>query len=106
LERLLGPHPSAIILVVVSASIGIPLRLYMFSAIAFDVKDLSEKFLRLFPGILMLDELWALAPFLLVRQIGLGLAIGITAALAYVPFAQRTLLLMRQRAGTTAATHS
>jgi cholera toxin transcriptional activator len=104
LERLAGPHPLAIILAVVSASVGIPLRLYMFSAIAFDVKDLDGKFLKLFPAILVLDELWALAPFLLVRQIGLGLALGITAALAYVPFAQRSLLLMRQRASINAAT--
>lgn len=103
LERLFGAYPIAIILAILSASVGIPLRLYMISATAFDVKDLSGKFLKIFPGILILDELWALAPFLLVRQIGLGLALGITAALAYIPFAQRTLLLMRQRASTTVA---
>ncbi|HEY1658404.1 MAG TPA: winged helix-turn-helix domain-containing protein [Candidatus Sulfotelmatobacter sp.] len=97
LERLLGTHPAPIVMAVLSASIGIPLRLYMISAIAFDVRDLSDKFMKLFPGVLVLDELWALAPFLLVRQIGLGMALGITAALAYVPFAQRTLMLMRQR---------
>jgi hypothetical protein len=42
----------------------------------------------------MADELWALAPFLLVQQIGVGAAIGSTAALLYLPFAQRSLLLM------------
>jgi cholera toxin transcriptional activator len=98
LEQLLGAHPALIISAVLSASIGIPLRLYMISAVAFDVRDLGGRFRKLFPGILVLDGLWALAPFLLVRQIGLGLALGITAALAYLPFAQRTLLLMRQRA--------
>jgi len=41
-----------------------------------------------------LDELWALAPFLLIQKIGFGLALGATAALLYVPFAQRTLVLM------------
>ncbi len=103
LEYLLGAHPAAIVVAVISASIGIPLRLYFISAVSFDVKDLSSKFLKIFPGILLLDELWALAPFLLVRRIGLGLALGITAALAYIPFAQRTLVLMRQRTSKDAA---
>jgi hypothetical protein len=41
-----------------------------------------------------LDELWALAPFLLVPQIGYGLALGFTAILLYAPFAERSLILM------------
>jgi hypothetical protein len=82
----------------VSAAIGIPIRLYLLSAVTFNIKDLSRKFLRLFLFISILDALWALAPFLLVRRIGWGLALGITAALIYVPFAQRTLVLMRDRA--------
>ncbi len=86
------------ILVIVSAAIGIPIRLYLLSAVTFNIKDLSRKFLRLFLFISILDALWALAPFLLVRRIGWGLALGITAALIYVPFAQRTLVLMRDRA--------
>jgi DNA-binding winged helix-turn-helix (wHTH) protein len=96
LDRVLG-HPAATIMLIVSAAVGIPVRLYLFSAAAFDLKDLSRKFLKLFPGILVIDELWALSPFLLAPQIGMGLALGITAALIYVPFAQRTLVLMRQR---------
>ncbi|SRR5581483_1555212 len=86
------------ILVIVSAAIGIPIRLYLLSAVTFNIKDLSRKFLRLFLFTSILDALWALAPFLLVRRIGWGLALGITAALIYVPFAQRTLVLMRDRA--------
>ena len=35
-----------------------------------------------------------LAPFLLVNRIGVGLALAATAALIYVPFSQRSLLLM------------
>jgi cholera toxin transcriptional activator len=96
LDRALG-HPAAAIVLIVSAAVGIPVRLYLFSAAAFDLKDLSRKFLKIFPVILAIDELWALSPFLLARQIGPGLALGITAALIYVPFAQRTLVLMRQR---------
>jgi DNA-binding winged helix-turn-helix (wHTH) protein len=86
--------------VVVSALIGIPLRLYLLSAVSFDVKGLEQKFRRLFPLTLIIDELWALSPFLLAPQIGIGLALGITAALIYLPFAQRTLILMRERSRT------
>ena len=100
-DRVLGHSQVAAVLLIVSASIGIPVRLYLLSYVSFDVKDLSHKFLRLFAGILVLDELWALAPFLLARQIGLGLALAITAALIYVPFAQRTLVLMREGSSIT-----
>jgi DNA-binding winged helix-turn-helix (wHTH) protein len=99
LERALG-RSSAVVILILSASIGIPLRLYLFSAAAFDVKDFARNFLRLFPVILTMDWLWALSPFLLERQIGAGLALGVTAALVYVPFGQRTLALMRQRSAS------
>ena len=84
----------AVVLVVITAAMGIPTRLYLISASAFNAPGLRENFLRMFPVIFPLDELWALAPFLLVEQIGYGLALGITAALLYVPFAQRSLILM------------
>lgn len=79
---------------VVTAAAGIPIRLYLLAAAAFDVRGLSHKFHRLFPFTFALDELWALAPFLLLRQIGLGLALAASATLIYVPFSQRTVLLM------------
>jgi len=44
--------------------------------------------------LLPLDEMWALAPFLIVHKIGFGLALAATAALLYLPFSQRSLLLM------------
>src|SRR5580704_8647325 len=97
LEHTFG-HPAWITaILVVSAAVGIPVRLYLLSAVAFDVAGLSRKFLRLFPGIFVLDQLWALSPFLLAPQIGVGLALAATAALIYLPFSQRTLLLMRER---------
>lgn len=88
--------PTSLILVVLifTAAVGIPIRLYLFAAVAFNYRGLSLKFQKLFPFILPLDELWALAPFLIVDQIGVGLAVGITAALLYLPFSQRSLLLM------------
>ena len=86
-----------LIVLIVSAAIGIPVRLYLLSAICFNVKNVSNKFLRLFWPAFVLDEIWALAPFLLIHQIGWGLALAATAGLIYVPFAQRTLVLMRDQ---------
>jgi cholera toxin transcriptional activator len=102
IERVFGAHPIGSVVAIISASIGIPVRLYLISAASFDVKDLSRKFLKIFPGLIVLDEIWALSPFLLVHQLGIGLALGVTAALAYVPFAQRTLVLMRERTANIA----
>jgi cholera toxin transcriptional activator len=80
--------------IIVSAVVGIPIRLYLLSADAFDYADLGQKFLKLFPVVFPLDELWALAPFLLMEKLGIGLVLGATAALLYVPFAERSLILM------------
>jgi hypothetical protein len=78
--------------VLVTAGVGIPLRCYLLSAVSFDYRRLGEKFQRLFLFILVLDELWAAAPFLLAQQIGFGAAFAVTAALLYVPFSERTLV--------------
>ena len=80
--------------VLVTGAIGIPLRFYLISAVAFDFRKLAANFRRLFPFVLALDELWAVAPFLLLPQIGIGLAFAATAALLYVPFSERTLVRM------------
>ena len=61
---------------------------------AFDYQRLGEKFLRIFPFVLALDQLWAVAPFLLIPQIGLGAAFAVSAALLYLPFSERTLIRM------------
>lgn len=90
----------AIALLVSMASVGIPVRLYLISSIAFDLSGLTRKFTRLFIFILILDEIWAVAPFLLIPQIGIGLSLAATAALIYAPFAQRTLLLIADRSAT------
>ena len=84
-------------LLVASAAVLIPVRLFLFAAVAFDFPQLPAKFHRLFPVLLFLDLLWALSPFLLIHHISLGLALGMTAALVYLPFAQRSLVLMYAR---------
>jgi cholera toxin transcriptional activator len=83
-----------VVAVLVTAGIGIPLRCYLLSAVAFDYRRLGEKFQQMFLIILVLDQLWAAAPFLLADQIGFGAAFAVTAALLYVPFAERTLIKM------------
>jgi cholera toxin transcriptional activator len=97
MEQTLGYPAWAMTLLIISAVMGLPIRLYLTSAVVFDLPALTRKFHRLFPLTLALDELWALSPFLLAPQIGVGLALAATAALIYVPFAQRTLLLMGDR---------
>jgi len=80
--------------VLITAGVGIPLRLYLLSAVGFDHQRLGEKFRQMFPLILALDQLWAIAPFLLMEQIGLGAAFAVSAALLYLPFSERTLIRM------------
>jgi cholera toxin transcriptional activator len=83
-----------VILVIVTAAAGIPIRLYLISGAAFRPPGLRANYLKLFPMIFLLDVLWALAPFLLINKIGFGPALAATAALLYSPFAQRSLMLM------------
>jgi cholera toxin transcriptional activator len=80
--------------VLITAGVGIPLRLYLLTGTAFDHQRMGEKFRKLFPVILALDQLWAVAPFLLMQQIGLGAAFAASAALLYLPFSERTLIRM------------
>jgi cholera toxin transcriptional activator len=80
-----------------SAAILIPVRLFIFSAVAFDVGQLRAKFNKLFPMLLVGDLLWSLSPFLLVHHVSTGLALGMSTPLIYMPFAQRSLILMYAR---------
>ncbi|MCU1270507.1 MAG: hypothetical protein JWN74_1801 [Acidobacteriaceae bacterium] len=89
--------PLILILVLVTAGVGIPVRFYLLSAAGFDYALLGEKFRKIFVPLLTLDELWAIAPFLILDRIGFGPAFAATAALLYVPFAERTLVRMAYR---------
>jgi DNA-binding winged helix-turn-helix (wHTH) protein len=89
------PRPTLLLVVLITtASLLIPVRLFLATAVAFNFAQLPEKFRRLFPFLLPLDELWALSPILLIHHINLGLALGFCAVLVYLPFAQRSLVLM------------
>jgi DNA-binding winged helix-turn-helix (wHTH) protein len=85
---------SVAVIVLITALVGIPLRCYVLSAVAFDFGGLGKSFQRIFMFILVLDQLWALAPFLLAPKIGFAIAFAATAALLYVPFSERTLIRM------------
>ena len=82
---------------VTTAVMLIPVRLYLFTAAIFNFQQLLSKFRKLFPGLLILDLLWAFSPLLLIHHLSFGLALGISAALVYLPFAQRSLVLMYSR---------
>ncbi|MBI4461253.1 MAG: winged helix-turn-helix domain-containing protein [Acidobacteria bacterium] len=79
-------------LVIVSAMCGIAVRLYLLSSVGLDHPASGSKFRKLFPALFVLDIFWAASPLLLARKIGYGLALGCVAALAYLPFSQRTLV--------------
>ncbi len=81
----------------VTAVVGVVVRLYLITATSFDYHLLQEKYRVLYPGLFLLDMLWALSPFLIADRIGIGLALGAVAALVYMPFAQRVLMKMTQR---------
>src|SRR6266850_865931 len=78
-------------LLLTAGVLGVPVRLYQLTALAFDYPDLGRKFRWLFPAILLLDTVWAATPLLFLGQLQ-GLVLLCAAALAYLPFCQRTLL--------------
>ncbi len=79
-------------LLTVSAMCGIVVRLYLLTAVGLDHTATGVRFRRLFPALLVLDSLWATSPLLLAWEVGPGVALGLVAALAYLPFSQRTLI--------------
>ncbi len=79
---------------VLTALLGVATRLFLLAAVLFDYRRLGPNFLRIFPLVVALDELWALAPLLVAAKIGLPMALAATAALLYLPFSQRTLMRM------------
>ncbi|MFI5106411.1 MAG: transcriptional regulator [Terriglobales bacterium] len=91
-----GAGTTAFVVYMVTALAGLAVRLYLITATAFDYHLLGEKYRRIFPALFVLDMIWALSPLLLKDRIGMGLALGASAALIYMPFAQRVLMKMMQ----------
>ena len=81
-------------LLIATAAILIPVRAFAISAVLFHAPGAGGKFLKIWPFLLVFDELWSLSPFLLLHHINFGLALACTTLLVYSPFAQRSLVLM------------
>jgi cholera toxin transcriptional activator len=79
---------------IVTASLLIPVRTFLLCAVLFHAPRMREKFRKIWPFLLPFDVLWSLAPFLLLHHITYGLALACTTLLVYSPFAQRSLILM------------
>jgi cholera toxin transcriptional activator len=97
IEDLLSPLPRASLIFYVligTAAILIPVRAFDLCAVLFRAPRVREKFLKMWPALLVADILWALSPFLLLHHINAGLALVCMALLVYSPFAQRSLMLM------------
>ncbi|MDP9052442.1 MAG: winged helix-turn-helix domain-containing protein [Acidobacteriota bacterium] len=97
IEDLLSPvsHATELYLImIVTAAVLIIVRTFIVSMIAFKAPRAQQKFLHMWPFLMPFDELWALAPFLLLHHISFGVALACVALLVYSPFAQRALVLM------------
>lgn len=84
----------AFTLMIVTAALLIPVRTFLLCAVLFHAPGMREKFRKTWWFLLPLDELWSLAPFLLLHHINYGLALACMTLLVYSPFAQRSLILM------------
>lgn len=89
--------------VVATAAVLIPVRTFLLCAVLFRAPRLRERFLKIWPGLLLADGLWSLSPFLLLHHINYGVALACTTLLVYSPFAQRSLMLMGAANERTAA---
>ncbi len=97
IDDLLTPLPHATVvfnILIVTAAILIPARAFVLTTTLLHAPRARANFLRIWPLLLVSDELWSLSPFLLLHHINYGLAIACTTLLVYAPFAQRSLVLM------------
>jgi cholera toxin transcriptional activator len=90
----LPPDTWVFTVLIVTATVLIPVRTFLLCAVLFHAPGFRSKFLKLWPFLLPLDILWALSPMLLLHHINYGLALACMALLVYSPFAQRSLILM------------
>lgn len=71
---------------------GTALHIYLLSAVAWDYPDSGRLFRGMFPAILIVDSIWAMSPLLVLHKLGGWVLMCIT-GLAFLPFAQRRLML-------------
>jgi cholera toxin transcriptional activator len=83
--------------ILATAMAGIPLRLFLLTAVAWDYPGFRPKYDRLYPGIAPLDLFWGVSPLLTAHHIGIGITLAVSAMLLYLTFGQRTLVHMAYR---------
>ena len=89
------PHAAQLfLLVIITATVMIPVRTFLCFAVVFRAPGLRERYRKLWLLLLPMDLLWSLAPFLLLHHINAGIALACMTSLVYSPFAQRSLILM------------
>jgi len=91
-EAGLTPTEVTLPLFIIVTMCCIAVRIYLLSAIGWAHPAAGEKFERLFPVLLVLDAAWSTTPLLTTAVIGWGRALAGVVGLAYLPFAQRTLV--------------
>jgi DNA-binding winged helix-turn-helix (wHTH) protein len=99
IETVFGPRSAAVLtmLILGTAMIGIPLRLFLLTAVGWDYPSFRQKYDRLFPVIAAFDLLWGVSPLLIAHHIGIGVTLAVAAMLLYLTFGQRTLVYMAYR---------
>ena len=90
----LGFAITAFAILIATAVLLIPVRIFLLCGVLFHAPDMRGKFLKIWPLLLLADVLWSLAPFLLLHHISFGFALACMTPLVYAPFAQRSLILM------------
>jgi DNA-binding winged helix-turn-helix (wHTH) protein len=85
------------VLILGTAMIGIPLRLFLLTAVGWDYAGFRQKYDKLFPVIATFDLLWGVSPLLTAHHIGIGITLAVAAMLLYLTFGQRTLVHMAYR---------
>jgi DNA-binding winged helix-turn-helix (wHTH) protein len=99
METVFGARPADAftVLILGTAMIGIPLRLFLLTAVGWDYAGFRQKYDRLFPVIAAFDLLWGVSPLLTAHHIGIGITLAVAAMLLYLTFGQRTLVQMAYR---------
>lgn len=78
----------------VSAVLLIPVRVFLLCAVLFRPPRFTRMYLSLWPFLMLADLGWAMAPFLLLHHLEVGVALACVPFLVYSPLAQRSLVLM------------
>lgn len=87
----LGLPRFVMLLTLLVGLVGAAVRLYLIAAVGLNYAGSGRLFRRIFPGILVLDAVWAASPLFLFHRLA-EFALLCAAALAFLPFSQRTLI--------------